>query len=598
MRLHRVLRAALAGLVALAGVAIDEQEALERITSQAARLGLVPPADAARPPPPKLDARSLATLPAAPPEGFLGAPKDDARDRPAPTPPGGPAPAVAAASDEPSSPGVVAAVRGGDEARPTGTAAPEEPAPTLDLDAPAGDADDAAAETVDFDHEAPGPDEPVLVSTGRETWVFAEPRWESRKLGYLRAGAIVRRRAQVATHRDCRGGWYRVEPRGYVCVGSRASLERSHPIARLSARRPDRAGLPYAYALTRYPTPPLYARLPTDEEQRAVEGPVEAYRKALAALRSKPEFVPPPPPDPLPAELADGRLLPATAGDPRAPDQLVLGHARMRSGWALLGTYESGTRRFGLTTELMLVPLDRTRIVKPSSFHGVELSDEYGLPLAITRARTTRSYRIDAGAAVTAGPSLGLREALPLTGREHRWRDGLLLEVRDGSWVRADQVTVIERPQSLPRFARRGTKWIDVSILRQSLVAYEGPRPVYATLVSTGKDGLEDPAESHATVQGTFLVHTKHLTVTMDAEPEEGEEFDLRDVPFVQYFKEGYALHAAYWHDDFGTARSHGCVNLAPIDAAWLFGWTTPGVPEGWHAAMSLKEGTIVHIHP
>ncbi|MCC6526938.1 MAG: L,D-transpeptidase, partial [Polyangiaceae bacterium] len=52
------------------------------------------------------------------------------------------------------------------------------------------------------------------------------------------------------------------------------------------------------------------------------------------------------------------------------------------------------------------------------------------------------------------------------------------------------------------------------------------------------------------------------------------------------------------WHDDFGRARSHGCVNLAPIDAAWLFGWTTPGVPEGWHAAMSLKGGTIVYIHP
>ena len=77
-----------------------------------------------------------------------------------------------------------------------------------------------------------------------------------------------------------------------------------------------------------------------------------------------------------------------------------------------------------------------------------------------------------------------------------------------------------------------------------------------------------------------------------------GDEFDLRDVPFVQYFTEGYALHAAYWHDDFGTPRSHGCVNLAPVDAAWLFGWTTPDVPEGWHAALTLKKGTIVYTHP
>jgi lipoprotein-anchoring transpeptidase ErfK/SrfK len=79
---------------------------------------------------------------------------------------------------------------------------------------------------------------------------------------------------------------------------------------------------------------------------------------------------------------------------------------------------------------------------------------------------------------------------------------------------------------------------------------------------------------------------------------ENGEEFDFRDVPFVQYFTEGFALHAAYWHDDFGTPRSHGCVNLAPVDAAWLFNWTTPEVPAGWHASLSLNRGTLVHTRP
>lgn len=77
-----------------------------------------------------------------------------------------------------------------------------------------------------------------------------------------------------------------------------------------------------------------------------------------------------------------------------------------------------------------------------------------------------------------------------------------------------------------------------------------------------------------------------------------GDEFDFRDVPFVQYFTEGFALHAAYWHDDFGTPRSHGCVNLAPIDAAWLFGWTDPDVPAAWHGALSLRKGTLVYTHP
>ena len=78
---------------------------------------------------------------------------------------------------------------------------------------------------------------------------------------------------------------------------------------------------------------------------------------------------------------------------------------------------------------------------------------------------------------------------------------------------------------------------------------------------------------------------TRRVTVTMDGD-EAGDEFDLRDVPWVQYFTEGYALHAAYWHDDFGVPRSHGCVNLAPLDASWLFEWTDPEVPEGWNAAL------------
>ncbi|MCK6593516.1 MAG: L,D-transpeptidase [Polyangiaceae bacterium] len=154
----------------------------------------------------------------------------------------------------------------------------------------------------------------------------------------------------------------------------------------------------------------------------------------------------------------------------------------------------------------------------------------------------------------------------------------------------------MSRPKRLPAWASAGRKWIDVSILNQTLVAYEGEKPVYVTLVSTGADGLGDPKKTHSTVQGTFLIHTKHISVTMDGE--NGEEFDFRDVPFVQYFTEGFALHGAYWHDDFGTPRSHGCINLAPVDAAWLFNWTTPEVPKGWHAALSLKRGTLVHTHP
>jgi hypothetical protein len=178
-----------------------------------------------------------------------------------------------------------------------------------------------------------------------------------------------------------------------------------------------------------------------------------------------------------------------------------------------------------------------------------------------------------------------------------RFGGTLYLQAKDGSFVSSEQVVKIEKFHHAPAWASAGRKWIDVSILRQALVAYEGEKPVYVTLVSTGADGTGDPKKTHSTIQGAFLIHTKHTTVTMDGDTA-GDEFDFRDVPFVQYFTEGFALHAAYWHDEFGTPRSHGCVNLAPIDAAYLFGWTDPPVPEGWHAALSLKRGTLVYTHP
>ncbi len=82
------------------------------------------------------------------------------------------------------------------------------------------------------------------------------------------------------------------------------------------------------------------------------------------------------------------------------------------------------------------------------------------------------------------------------------------------------------------------------------------------------------------------------------ADDKEAGAFELLDVPYVQYFHEGYAIHSAYWHDHFGTARSHGCINLAPIDAMRVFRFTEPAVPEGWHGVqIDQGKGTVVVVH-
>ncbi len=483
--------------------------------------------------------------------------------------------------------------RAGDPASPADPSV-DPNAPSDERDAPVEDAGDD--DTTDTEPAPVGP--PLLVSIARETWVYAEPRWKSRRVGYLRAGAAVARSAEPVSRQSCRRGWYRVQPAGYVCLNKRATLDPEHPVAVLSARRPDLGGLPYPYVMSRFPTPPLYARLPSEAQQKHVEPERHYHLRKHQQLMKDPDFVALPAPEQVPPLLADGALIPPLGGELRGKNTVLLRHARVRSGFALLGTYERDGRQFGLTTEMAALPLDRTRVVEPSRFRGVVLSDELTLPVAIVRSKFARRYeQHEASGALAAVGQLTPRAVLGLTGEQRKHGEHYFLEARDGTWMRSDQVVRIDSFTKAPKWAQQGKKWIDVSILRQSLVAYEGERPVYATLVSTGADGIQDHQKSHATIQGTFLIHTKHLTVTMDGD-ERGDEFDLRDVPYVQYFTEGYALHGAYWHDDFGTPRSHGCVNLAPLDAAWLFRWTEPVVPKGWHAALSLKNGTIVYIHP
>jgi lipoprotein-anchoring transpeptidase ErfK/SrfK len=149
----------------------------------------------------------------------------------------------------------------------------------------------------------------------------------------------------------------------------------------------------------------------------------------------------------------------------------------------------------------------------------------------------------------------------------------------------------------MPAWGKNGERWFDINVSKQTLVAYEGTKAVYATLISTGEAGLEDPEHSKATKRGIFRIHTKHVSTTMDSDAV-GEEFELRDVPYVQYFEEGYALHGAYWHDRFGTPKSHGCINLTPEDARRLFFFTDPPLPEGWHSVSQKLTGTVLFVHP
>lgn len=130
-----------------------------------------------------------------------------------------------------------------------------------------------------------------------------------------------------------------------------------------------------------------------------------------------------------------------------------------------------------------------------------------------------------------------------------------------------------------------GERWIDVELATQTLVAFEGKTPVFATLVSTGK-GKQGTA--NATPIGVHKVWVKLVSSNMDNLEEDAASrfWRMEDVPWVQYFAKGVGLHGAFWHRSFGHVRSHGCVNLSPLDAERLFWWTQPKLPAGWTAVL------------
>jgi lipoprotein-anchoring transpeptidase ErfK/SrfK len=116
-----------------------------------------------------------------------------------------------------------------------------------------------------------------------------------------------------------------------------------------------------------------------------------------------------------------------------------------------------------------------------------------------------------------------------------------------------------------------GVRWIDVNLSQQMVYAYEGDVIVNSFVVSTGT--AQTP-----TVTGKYKIWIKLKSTTMS-----GPGYHLTNVPYTMYFYKGYGLHGTYWHNNFGTPMSHGCVNLSISDAEWLYYWAL--------------EGTVVNVH-
>ncbi len=138
-------------------------------------------------------------------------------------------------------------------------------------------------------------------------------------------------------------------------------------------------------------------------------------------------------------------------------------------------------------------------------------------------------------------------------------------QVGPNQWIEQRAVSVLEmydRPEEV------SGRWIAVNLYEQTLSAYEDDELVYATLISSGLDAWP-------TNLGVFQIYAQLESDGMTGAfaEDQSDYYYLENVPWTQYFDGAIALHGAYWHDGFGYQRSHGCVNLSPTDAKWIYDW-------------------------
>lgn len=453
--------------------------------------------------------------------------------------------------------------------------------------------------------------------------VRSAPNKDAPRIGYLRAGAVLQAKTARPVGRDgCPGGWYELETGGFVCNARDVTAFDGKKLPERPPAQPDRdASIPYKYGITRREGAPLYRRLPTDLEAAQFEGykipgldagipdptatdPAPATDPATATEPATEPATATPATDP-------GTVTTATATDPAAdidagPPTLDSLRGERDSALArrlVKGFYVSldrdihlRDRHYWKTISNGFVPFNRLAIVQTTSFQGVALDEQTTAPVGFVMSARVRTYRKDARGRMKGAGFANFHYGFSIASEEQIGGRGYYVS-HDGRYFRTSDVRKIAtRPR--PEGVQDTEQWIDVDLATQSLVAYEGDKPVYITLISSGRIS-DNPELNFPTPTGEFRITGKHLATTMDGDHAVDGPYSIEDVPYVMYFEMGYALHSAFWHNRFGHTRSHGCVNLAPKDAKWIFEWSTPHLPIGWHSAYPTEQqpGTRIYIH-
>jgi hypothetical protein len=464
---------------------------------------------------------------------------------------------------------------------------------------------------------------PMLHALALITPVMNVPEWAPRdpstasderkgavRLGYLRKGDTVAVKPQLLKRSNCLEGWYELLPRpgspgstgGFVC-GKDATLDPDDKELVTAPHAPNMAGpLPYDYGLNLVDGAPLYRRPPLRSERKQYERGLEvgrAYRKKDGD-DSAPEAASPHGDSDTAWYLSHKGRSQISMDDLKGETSLIV--QRMVKGFYLGLDKEvhafSGI--FWRTTRGMFVPKEHVLVHDPKvEFEGVWLNgpgETRHLPLGWITNPHQWKYTFDDGK-MHRNEHVDRFTIVQLTGKKQVVEDKSYWETAEGWWMRAMDGTVTN-PGPPPRNLAPGERWIDVNLGLESLVAFEGEKPVFATIISSGRHA-DDPAKDHHTRPGEFRVREKHISATMDNDTATDGPYSIEDVPWIMYFDGSTALHGAFWHSRFGHERSHGCVNMTPHDAHELFSWVGPELPDGWHGvhATDANPGTRVIVH-
>jgi hypothetical protein len=455
------------------------------------------------------------------------------------------------------------------------------------------------------------PPEPELIGAARlehdyplfglavymQAQIYAEPSMRATVLGYMRRGTRFRatRGVAPAPNSGCETRWHELHMGGWVCTDRSVLIGATPPEFASTLPSPPTltAALPYDYEKAMSRNTPLYARRPTDAEASEfadwlVHNPAAADKLAHAAVAP-----------PLPAPTKSSKKLPAKKQPPapalpKLPDYVRL---LLQPGYYVSVDGQEPDpdgRTFLRTVRGDVLHLRNEIAVHASVLHGTvvhggmrELSQ-----LALVSRAGAHSFMRDpiSGRLQPSAAAMTLLEPVVLTPERVNGAHGELAVAEDGRLIPTSALRAVPHTPR-PAFVPHGARYIAVQLSSQTLVAYDGDKPVYATLVSTGKEGFETPT-------GIYRIQHKHISATMDGEVGADDMYRIEDVPWTMYFSGSLALHAAFWHERFGQQRSHGCVNLAPLDAHWLFDWASPVLPPGYHGVNSTREnpGTYVVI--